>query len=175
MRRTRRVRNPETARIDLSLRPLVAIVRRIALSCPLTVTFRPLRGTTADGAALRGQCVNASALFHLLAGGSASGWRMMRIGGDVWKHGPHYFVEHDSGTIIDPTADQFPMTVRIPYELAKGQTDGSFRMVPRGTIVGGFDVGGVTASSKALRAAMEGDGPRLASAMQSAREWAKVR
>ena len=158
-----------------SLQPLIAIVRRLALTCPLTVTFRPLRGTTADGAALRGQCVNASALFHLLAGGSASGWRMMRIGGDVWKHGPHYFVEHDSGTIIDPTADQFPPFVRIPYELAKGQTDGSFRMVPRGTVVGGFDVGGVTASSKALRAAMEGDGPRLASAMQSAREWAKVR
>ena len=83
--------------VKASLRPLITIVRRLALTCPLTVTFRPLRGTTAAGAALRGQCVNASALFHLLAGGSASGWRMMRIGGDVWKHGPHYFVEHDSG------------------------------------------------------------------------------
>ena len=157
-----------------SLRPLVAIVRRLALTCPLTVPFRPLRGTTAAGAALRGQCVNASAIFHLLAGGSAAGWRMMRIGKKVWRHGPHYFAEHVSGVIIDPTSDQFPMTVRIPYELAKGQTDGSFRMVPRGTVVGGFNVGGMTASSKALRAALANDGPKLAAAMQSAREWSRV-
>jgi hypothetical protein len=159
--------------VPVALRPLVAVVRRLALTCPLTVAFRPLRGTTAAGAALRGQCVNASALFHLLAGGSASGWRMMRIGGDVWKHGPHYFVEHDLGTIVDPTADQFPPTVRIPYEIAKGQTDGSFRKVPAGTRLGGFNVGGMTASSKALRAAMGADGRPLAEAMWKARDWSR--
>lgn len=157
-----------------ALRPLVAIVRKLALSCPLTVSFRPLPGTTATGAALRGQCVNASALFHLLAGGPTSGWRMMRIGGDVWRYGPHYFVEHDSGIRVDPTRDQFPRSVQIPYGLAKGQTDGSFRVVPRGTTVGGFNVGGVTASSKALRVSLENDGPRLAAAMRSARAWGKV-
>jgi len=162
-----------THSVPVALRPLVAIARRLALTCPLTVTFKPLRGITAAGAALRGQCVNASALFHLLAGGKDEGWRMMRIGGDVWKHGPHYFVEHVSGVIVDPTDDQFQPTVRIPYELAKGQTDGSFREVPYGTRIGGFNVGGMTASSKALRAAMANDGPRLAAAMRKARDWSR--
>lgn len=115
--------------------------------------------------------MNASALFHLLAGGKSAGWTMKRIGDDVWRYGPHYFVQHTSGLAIDPTADQFPASVRIPYELAKGQTDGSFRKIPEGTWVGGFNVGGMTASSKALRAALEGDGDRLSNAMQQAREW----
>jgi hypothetical protein len=52
----------------------------------------------------RGNCYVASeALYHLL-GGKAAGWTpmTMRHEGDT-----HWFLRHESGTIVDPTAGQF--------------------------------------------------------------------
>jgi hypothetical protein len=115
------------------------MVREVSASCPLRGHYPPHRGATAAGQALTGQCENASALFHLLAGGTRLGWRMMRLGGDVWRYGPHYFVQHTSGVIVDPTADQFPVGVRVPYEIARGQSAGGFRKVPPGAL-GPLDV-----------------------------------
>jgi hypothetical protein len=70
------------------------MVREVSASCPLRGHYPPHRGATAAGQALTGQCENASALFHLLAGGTRLGWRMMRLGGDVWqlrKFGARFF------------------------------------------------------------------------------------
>jgi hypothetical protein len=128
------------------------MVREVSASCPLRGHYPPHRGATAAGQALTGQCENASALFHLLAGGTRLGWRMMRLGGDVWRYGPHYFVQHTSGVIVDPTADQFPVGVRVPYEIARGQSAGGFRKVPQGAL-GPLDVRGQTTTRTALLAA----------------------
>lgn len=57
-----------------------------------------------------GYCYVASeALYHLL-GGREAGWTPMRarVG-----EGTHWYLRHQDGTILDPTADQFP-----PYEQA---------------------------------------------------------
>ncbi len=63
-----------------------------------------------------GHCYAASeAAYHML-GGKASGYTPMQINheGDS-----HWFIKHNDGTIIDPTADQFKTPV--PYENAVGR------------------------------------------------------
>jgi len=151
-----------------ALRPLLAVVRGLAPTCRLRGRYAPLRG---GNAAMRGQCENAAAVFHLLAGGTGAGWRMMRIGGDVWPLGPHYFVRHVSGTVVDPTADQFPPGTRVPYELARGQSAGGFRRVPAGARVGRVSLAGQTATPEALRAALRADPAEASAAAGDARRW----
>jgi hypothetical protein len=64
---------------------------------------------------MRGNCyVTSEALYHLL-GGRAAGWKpmTMRHEGDT-----HWFLRHDSGTIVDATASQFK---QLPdYTKARG-------------------------------------------------------
>ena len=65
---------------------------------------------------LAGHCYVASeALYHLM-GGKAAGLHPMFI-----RHEgqPHWFLKHESGKIIDPTADQF--ATPVPYDQAKGK------------------------------------------------------
>lgn len=62
-----------------------------------------------------GHCYIASeAIYHKL-GGKAAGWTPQNI-----KHegGPHWYLKHEDGTIIDPTADQF--CTPVPYEKGHG-------------------------------------------------------
>lgn len=157
-----------------SLRRLQSIVRDYAPSCRLRGRFSPVASATAQGKRLRGQCENASALFHLLAGGTAFGWRMMRLGPE-WEHGPHYFVRHVSGTVVDPTWDQFPRNTTIPYDMARGQSAGGFRKIPVGTRVAGILVDGQTTTPEALRAALDLPAEEVAAAMLAARQWSVQR
>ena len=160
--------------LDLSLRRLQSIVRDYAPSCRLRGRFSPVASASAQGKLLRGQCENASALFHLLAGGTTFGWRMMRIGSE-WEHGPHYFVRHVSGVIVDPTWDQFPRGTSIPYEIARGQSAGGFRKIPVGTRVAGILVDGQTTTPEALRAALALPATGTDTAMLAARQWSVQR
>lgn len=60
---------------------------------------------------MRGHCYVASeALYHLL-GGKDKGWGVRYI---QHEGGPHTYLQHESGRIVDPTADQFDTPV--PYE-----------------------------------------------------------
>ena len=64
---------------------------------------------------MAGHCYVASeALYHRL-GGKGGGWTPQSI-----RHegGPHWFLKHQDGTIIDATADQF--VTPVPYEQSKG-------------------------------------------------------
>jgi hypothetical protein len=52
----------------------------------------------------RGNCYAASeAAFHLLRG-KAGGWKPMRM---RYKNDTHWFLKHESGLILDLTAQQF--------------------------------------------------------------------
>ncbi len=64
---------------------------------------------------LAGHCyVGAEALWHLLDG-DKTGWERMHL---ATPEGPHWFLQHKkTGTILDPTAEQFPN--RPEYEKAK--------------------------------------------------------
>jgi hypothetical protein len=63
-----------------------------------------------------GHCYVASeAVYHLL-GGKAAGYTPMQV---THEGTSHWFLKHESGKIIDPTADQF--TTPVPYEKAKGK------------------------------------------------------
>jgi hypothetical protein len=64
----------------------------------------------------RGNCyVTSEALYHLL-GGRAAGWKPMtlRHEGDV-----HWFLQHDSGLVLDATVAQFQ--ARPDYAQARGR------------------------------------------------------
>lgn len=116
-----------------ALRPLVRLVRRYALVCPVEARYsRPRKGATKAGARLSGQCDNAASMFRWLAGGPALGWRLRNLPARLWRLGPHWFIEHaPTGTIVDPTADQYPSGTRIPYERAEGRSSGGERRDPR--------------------------------------------
>lgn len=70
-----------------------------------------------------GHCYAAAeAAFHLL-GGSAAGYRAMLLSNKEWPEGldpgeTHWFLRHESGRVIDPTADQFDEAV--PYDKGRG-------------------------------------------------------
>lgn len=55
----------------------------------------------------------AEAFYHLL-GGKKSGWKPM-VG--KWKGQTHWWLEHKSGFVFDPTATQF---TNYPYSKGKG-------------------------------------------------------
>lgn len=63
-----------------------------------------------------GHCYVATEALYYLLGGEEEGWHPMFI-----KHEeePHWFLQNDDGTIIDPTAEQFETPV--PYEKAVGK------------------------------------------------------
>ena len=65
---------------------------------------------------MRGNCyVTCEALYHLI-GGKESGWKPMNV-----KHegDSHWFLLHESGTILDPTALQFKS--KPNYNQARGR------------------------------------------------------
>lgn len=65
-----------------------------------------------------GNCyVTSESLFHLL-GGKRSGWKpcVMRVDSDT-----HWFLKHDSGLILDPTAKQFGKArSKLDYSMGRG-------------------------------------------------------
>lgn len=115
-------------RLPRPLRPLYDLVRDLVPSCALTVSPRLFPSVTPKGRALAGQCDNAAALFKHLAGDSEGGWRTMNLSAEAWPYGSHWFLLHaPTGLVVDPTADQFPRGVRVPYERARGRTSGGVR------------------------------------------------
>lgn len=66
----------------------------------------------------RGNCYATSeALYHLL-GGKRAGWKPMHL--NTKLTGPHWFLKHKSGLILDATAKQFPRNVKVDYSKAVG-------------------------------------------------------
>jgi hypothetical protein len=115
-------------RLPYPLRPLFALVRETVPACDLTVIPVHYPSVREAGRRLAGQCDNAAAMFKHLAGDAEGGWRTMNIPADVWAYGSHWFLLHvPTGTVVDPTYDQFPPDVRIPYEIARGRTSGGVR------------------------------------------------
>jgi len=154
------------------LRPLFNLVRSLVPGCALTVKPRYFAEVSREGLALAGQCDNAAALFKHLAGDSEAGWRTMNLAADAWDYGSHWFLVHaPTGLIVDPTADQFPRTVRIPYELARGRTSGGVRYVvgPDGSRV---RLPGRRAVRDLLEALPARELSRLAAAGRRAARWA---
>lgn len=67
-------------------------------------------------AKIRGNCYAASeALYHLL-GGKEAGWKPMQM---HHEGDSHWFLQHESGLVLDPTVKQFKKTPR--YEKARGR------------------------------------------------------
>lgn len=64
----------------------------------------------------RGNCyVTCEALYHLM-GGKDSGWKPMNM---RHENDSHWFLRHESGIILDPTAKQFK---NVPdYSKARGR------------------------------------------------------
>lgn len=62
-----------------------------------------------------GHCYVASEVIYHKLGGKEAGWTPQSI-----RHegGPHWYLKHKDGTIVDPTADQFETPV--PYQSGKG-------------------------------------------------------
>lgn len=55
----------------------------------------------------KGHCyVGAEALYHLL-GGKKAGWTPFRM---PWEGDMHWWIQHNTGTVLDPTAEQFKKT-----------------------------------------------------------------
>jgi hypothetical protein len=72
---------------------------------------------------MKGHCYVASeALYHLL-GGKEAGWIPHTI---QHEGGPHWYLKHSGGRVLDPTADQF--NTPVPYE--KGTGKGFLTKVP---------------------------------------------
>lgn len=68
------------------------------------------------GGPLSGHCYAGSeALYHLL-GGKSAGWTPQFI---RHENLPHWYLKHESGQIVDVTAEQF--TAPVPYAQGKGK------------------------------------------------------
>lgn len=64
-----------------------------------------------SGHCAKGHCyVAAEALSHLL-GGNEAGWQAHHVS---HEGGPHWFLKHNSGRVLDPTADAF--NTPVPYD-----------------------------------------------------------
>ena len=73
-------------------------------------TYRGAPGCTA------GHCYVASeALYHLL-GGKGGGWTPQFV---THEGGPHWFLKHSGGRVLDPTSDQF--STPVPYDQGRGK------------------------------------------------------
>ena len=84
--------------------PLADVVRSVLTDDLLKPAYRSLEGRKPT----TGHCYAASeALYHLL-GGKGAGWTPVRL-----RHegGPHWFLRHLDGTVLDPTSDQFDTPV----------------------------------------------------------------
>lgn len=69
-----------------------------------------------------GNCYAASeALYHIL-GGKSAGWTPMFIKayGRKSKHGGHWFIQHKTGMIIDPSRKQYDYRDKPSYHLGRG-------------------------------------------------------
>ena len=64
----------------------------------------------------KGHCYVASEVAYHALGGKENGWKPMHV-----KHEgePHWFIQHQSGTVFDPTASQ--LQTPVPYDKAKGK------------------------------------------------------
>lgn len=65
---------------------------------------------------LAGHCYIVSEIFYYILGGKSAGWKPMFV---RVKNTPHWFLQHENGTILDPTESQFDCS--IPRELARGK------------------------------------------------------
>jgi hypothetical protein len=62
-----------------------------------------------------GNCYHTSEALYYLLGGKAAGWKPMRV---RVHGGPHWFLQHKTGVILDATVAQFGE--RISYDGARG-------------------------------------------------------
>lgn len=72
---------------------------------------------------MKGHCYVAAETLHHLLGGAEAGWTPHNIN---HEGGPHWFLKHAGGRVLDPTADQFHSP--IPYD--KGQGKGFLTALP---------------------------------------------
>lgn len=116
------------APLPRALRPLFMLTQALVPACALSVTPARFSGVSPAGRGLAGQCDNAAALFKHFAGDAEAGWKTMNLPADAWEGGSHWFLVHEpTGLLVDPTAAQFPVAWRIPYERARGRTSGGVR------------------------------------------------
>lgn len=69
-------------------------------------------------ALLRGNCYHTSEAIYHLVGGKRAGWTPMFL--NTRSTGPHWFLRHKSGLILDATAKQFPRSVKPNYTKGRG-------------------------------------------------------
>lgn len=92
------------------IKTLVAIIRDSLTDKDRSPRYR------GDPNPMAGHCYVASEVFYHAMGGKAQGWKAMHV---TVLDGPHWFMKHSSGIVVDITADQFPCAV--PYDNAKGK------------------------------------------------------
>lgn len=63
---------------------------------------------------MAGYCYVACEALYFILGGKSNGWYMVEI--DL-SYCNHWFLANEDGSILDPTADQFPFPV--PYHLGR--------------------------------------------------------
>lgn len=74
---------------------------------------------------LTGYCYPAAEALYYLLGGKQAGWKPVVLSHKDWPEGlpeeddTHRFLEHEDGTIADPSAGQFGK-LKIPYEKGRG-------------------------------------------------------
>jgi len=94
----------------------------VAVRGALTDDLRrpPWRGSTCP---VEGHCyVAAEALYHLL-GGAGAGWTPAQM---AHEGGPHWYLRHRDGRVLDPTAEQFD----TPPDYARGRGRGFLTREP---------------------------------------------
>lgn len=66
---------------------------------------------------LAGQCYTASEVAFYVLGGKVAGWKPMfvRVNG-----APHWYLQHTSGQILDPTEQQFDTPIHRELAIGKG-------------------------------------------------------
>lgn len=122
-------------KVPKELRPLLKLVQRYVTACPLPPGYlerhEPFEDITKRGRAMSGQCDNGASMFKYLAGGPPLGWVQVRLTLKEWpemESGSHYFAYHKpTGVVVDPTAEQFPTRLPIPYEKGRPATSGGER------------------------------------------------
>lgn len=98
------------------LRALDELIRNNLTEDLLTEHYRTKKAPDSDPT--EGHCANAAGAFWYLAGGKEAGWGMYRLSSKDWDVLPegetHWWAQHSSGVIADPTRTQFKD--KVPYD-----------------------------------------------------------
>ncbi len=74
---------------------------------------------------LTGTCYAAAQASYELLGGKEAGWKACLLTHATWPEmlapgETHWYLQHNSGRVYDPSAGQFPAETAIPYQRGKG-------------------------------------------------------